>query len=125
MGSSIMAVLLNGIAQLEYDRTRPLSSYQQDYLDDMDKKMDSGIDLDGVVVEKPDANQRAQFVAANLHHAIRSDDEGACSALCTYLATRMPDLKQIKIVEDENQALIEFIFDDDYSQQAMVNFVKH
>ena len=40
---TIFAVLLNGIAQIEYDRNKPLPDYQAAYLDKMDKKMDAGI----------------------------------------------------------------------------------
>ncbi len=72
----LMAVLLNGIAQLEYDRAKPLPDYQGAYLDKMDSKMDEqGIDIDGRLIRKPDLGQKAQFVAANLVHAIKSNQE--------------------------------------------------
>jgi hypothetical protein len=123
---NIMAVLLNDIAQLEYDRDRPLSDYQQTYLDSMDDKMDQqGIDIDGVRVENPDENQKIQFVAANLLSAMRSDNEGLTSALCTWLATRIPDLKQIKYTDREGDVTIDLVFDEDYKGQVQVQFGLH
>lgn len=43
--SNIMAVLLNGIAQLEYDREKQLPPHQELYLDKMDQKMAEGIQV--------------------------------------------------------------------------------
>jgi len=123
--TNMMAVLLNGIAQLEYDRDKPLSDYQQAYLEKMDAKMDEGIDVDGRRITSPDANEKAQFVVANLLDAMKNDNEGMTSALCTYLADRMPDLKQLKITEENADVSIKFVFDEDYSRQASVEFTRH
>ena len=124
--NNIMAVLLNDIAQLEYDRDRPLSDYQETYLNAMDDKMDQqGIDIDGVRVEDPDTNQKIQFVAANLLSAMRSDNEGLTSALCTWLATRIPDLKQIKYTDKNGDVTIDLVFDEDYKGQVQVQFGLH
>lgn len=124
--NNIMAVLLNDIAQLEYDRNRPLSDYQETYLDSMDRKMDEeGIDIDGALVQNPDTNQKIQFVAANLLSAMRSDNEGLTSALCTYLATRMPDLKQVKYTDTDGDVTIDLVFDEDYKGQVQVKFGLH
>jgi hypothetical protein len=121
-----MAVLLNGIAQLEYDRTKPLSDYQQTYLNSMDEKMDSeGIEIDGEKIENPDMNQKIQFITANLLSAMQSDNEGLTSALCTYIATRLPDLRQIKIDDKEGDVTIDLVFDEDYKGQAQVSFGLH
>ena len=121
--SNIMAVLLNGIAQLEYDRDQPLPDHQALYLDNMDTKMDEGLLMGDTRIENPDINQRAQFVAANLLHAIKSDNEQVAASMCTYLANRMPDLKQIKMVEDGEEISIDLIFDEDYKNQVAVPFV--
>lgn len=92
-----MAVTLNGIAQLEYNRNTELPPHQALYLDKMDKKMDDGIFVGEATISNPDLNQRAQFVAGNLAHAILSDDEAMCAALTAYLALRLPELDQVKI----------------------------
>lgn len=119
--SSIMAVLLNGVAQLEYDRDKPLPDHQALYLDKMDEKLEKGIELDDGMVANPDLQQRAQFVAANLVHAIKSNDEAMAAAMCSWLATRMPDLKQVKIDESEEGMLIDLVFDEDYKKQVAVD----
>lgn len=121
-----MAVLLNGIAQLEYDRTKPLSDYQETYLNSMDEKMDrEGVEIDGVKIDSPDTNQKIQFITANLLSAMKSNNEGLTSALCTYIATRLPDLKQIKIDDKDNSVTIDLVFDEDYKGQTQVSFGLH
>lgn len=119
----LMAVLLNGIAQIEYDRDKPLPDYQGAYLTKMDRKMDEeGIDIDGHLIRKPDLGQKAQFVAANLVHAIKSGQEAQAAAMCTWLATRMPDMKQVKIREQGDNFAIELDFEQAYVKQHPVQF---
>lgn len=130
---NIMAVTLNGIAQLEYNRNTPLPPQQELYLDKMDQKMDEGIFVGDATIPNPDQNQRAQFVAGNLAHAILSDDEAMCAALTAYLAIRLPDLHQVKITNqnpDDNSATessdaisIELVFDEAYQKQVEVKFL--
>jgi hypothetical protein len=121
--SHIMAVLLNGLAQLEYDRGKPLPDYQALYLDKMDARMDEGIRIGDTSIVHPDRKQRAQFIAANLLHALRNNDEPLAAALCSYLAVRLPELKQVRIEEDSQDVSIELVFDDDYRKQVAVPFV--
>ena len=120
--SNILAVLLNGIAQLEYDRDRALPPHQAAYLDKMDSKMDAGIMIGNETVTHPDINQRAQFIAGNLHSAIKSNDEEMSAALCTWLANRLPDLKQVKISEAGETVTIDLVFDQEYQRQTAVTF---
>jgi hypothetical protein len=122
--SNLFAVLLNGIAQLEYDRDKPLPPHQAAYLDKMDAKMKAGIMLGNETIENPDINQRAQFVAANLLSAMKSNDETMSAALCTWLASRMPDLKQVKINEDGDNVSIDLVFDEAYGKQTAVTLTK-
>lgn len=119
--SNLMAVLLNNIAQLEYDRERELPAHQAVYLDKMDRKMKGeGIMLGEALVTDPSLEQRAQFVAANLVHAIKANDEATAAAMCTYLANRLPDLKQVKIEDKDGQVSIDLVFDEEYKKQMMV-----
>ena len=121
--SNIMAVLLDGIAQLEYDRDRPLPVHQAAYLDKMDARMDEGILVGEETIESPELNQRAQFVAGNLVHAFNTGDEQLAAAMCSWLATRLPDLKQVRIRSgDDGEVAIELVFDEDYRRQVAVNF---
>ena len=122
---NIMAVLINGIAQLEYDRNKALTDYQLTYLDKMDEKMDAGIIIDGESIKSPELNQRIQFITANMLSAIKSDNEGMTSALCTYLAMKLPDLKQIKVTEEGDDISIDMVFDEKYKGQTSVSFTKH
>lgn len=121
--SNIMAVLLNGIAQLEFDRNKVLPPQQELYLDKMDQQMDEGIQVGDSVIPRPDLNQRAQFVAGNLASAIINDQEASAAALCTYLAIRLPELKQVKISDSNENNVdlsIELVFDEEYQKQISV-----
>ena len=119
--SSMMAVLLNGLAQIEYDRTKPLPDYQGAYLDKMDRKMEAeGIEIDGERIQTPALAQKAQFVAANLANAIVTDDEAQVAAMTTWLAVRLPELKQVKLREEENGFAIELDFEEAYIKQHPV-----
>jgi len=120
--NNIMAVFLNGIAQLEYDRDRLLPDHQAAYLDKMDARMDAGILIGNKTVTEPDQNQRTQFAAANLAHALHAEDEAVAAAMCSYLAIRLPELKQVLIKDDEGEISIEFIFDEPYRKQVAVDF---
>lgn len=120
--SNIMAVLLDSVAQLEYDRSKPLPDHQALYLDKLDEKMDQGIMLGEQSIENPDITQRVQFAAGNLAHAIKSDDESMAAAMCSYIATRLPDLKQVKIEEKQGEISIELVFDQEYQKQVAVQF---
>ena len=122
--SDNMVVLLNGEALFEYDRTVTLPERQQQYLDRMDQQMDGGIQLGNETIENPDQQQRAQFVAFTLLNAIKSDDEPVIAAMNSYLATRYPDLKQIKadIDQDSGKVMFDLIFDKEHKNQVKVSF---
>ena len=122
--SNLLGILINGIAQLEYDRDRPLPDHQAVYLEKMDEKMKLGIEIGNELIENPDLNQRAQFVAANLLNAMQTNNEEMSAALCTWLATRLPDLKQVKYDENGEQVSIDLVFDEDYGKQTAVTFSK-
>jgi hypothetical protein len=122
--SNLLGILINGIAQLEYDRDRPLPDHQAVYLEKMDEKMKQGIEIGNETIENPDLNQRAQFVAANLLNALQTGNEEMSAALCTWLANRLPDLKQVKYDENGEQVSIDLVFDEDYGKQAAVTFSK-
>ena len=62
---------------------------------------------DRIRFKNPDLNQRAQFAAANLAHALNARDESLAAAMCSYLAIRLPDLKQVLIEDREGQISVE------------------
>ena len=120
--SNMMAVFLDGIAQLEYNRDQLLPDHQAAYLDKMDSKMNEGIVVGNEKVENPDLNQRAQFAAANLLHALNTDDESMAAAMCSYLAIRLPDLKQVRFEAQDGEVTIELIYDEEYRKHVAVDF---
>ena len=115
-----MAVLLNGVAQLEYDRSKALSDFQNDYLVNMDRKMDNGIVVGDKTIENPDVMERVKFVAGNLLHAMKADDEQLSAAFCSYIATRMPDLHQVRMTDINDEVSIELVFDQEYRRQLSI-----
>ena len=120
--SNLMAVLLNGIAQIEYQREKALPDYQEAYLDKMDRQMtEQGIELGQTLVTEPDFDQKAQFVTANLVHAIKANDEARAAAMTTWLAVRMPNLKQVKIRDQDDEVEIDLDFEQDYVKQIPVS----
>ena len=120
-----MGVLLDGVAQLEYDREKLLPDHKAAYLDKMDEKMSEGISIGEKKIKDPDINQRAQFVVANLLHAIKTDNEQVAGAMCSYLAIRLPELKQVKINEQNGEVSIEFDYENEYTNQVAVQFQLH
>ena len=120
--NNIMAVFLNGIAQLEYDRDKLLPDHQAAYLDKMDAKMDAGILVGDENITNPDVSQRTQFAAANLAHALNTSDEAMAAAMCSYMAIRLPELKQVRIDDQEGEVSIELVFDEEYRKQVTVEF---
>ncbi len=122
--SNIMAVLLNGTAQIEYNRDISLPGKQRDYLDRMDQDMDEGIQLGNQYVENPNQIQRAQFIALHLVQSLLADNEQHIAASCAYLADRLTDLKQLKAVTKPDGAIgIDLVFTDDYKNQVKVEFM--
>jgi len=120
-GNNTLGVLLNGVAQLEYDRNKPLPPHQAAYLQKMDRKMHAeGIDLGGEHIRAPSPEQCAQFVAANLASAITHDDEAVAAAMCSWLANRLPELKQVKIEAQGEECTINLVFDEDYRKQFAI-----
>jgi len=121
--SEKMAVLINGEAILEYDRSVALTEQQQLSLEKMDKKMDAGFSLGGQPISSPDKNQRFQFIALNLVQALADDDnEALIAASSSYLAENLPDLKQVKADNSKGQWLIDLMFDKEYQNQVKVSF---
>jgi hypothetical protein len=122
--SNVMAVLLNGTAQIEYNRDISLPGKQRDYLDRMDKDMEAGILLGNQFVEAPNQIQRAQFIALQLVQALLVDNEQHIAASCAYLADRLSDLKQVKAVTKPDGAIgIDLVFMEDYKNQVKVEFM--
>lgn len=120
--NDIFAVIYNGTPELEYDRRKPLSERQHQFLEKMDREMDSRIVVGDQVIENPGAEEKAQFVAINLVDALKAANDSVVAAMCSYLAVRVPNLKQVKVTEENEQLLIDLVFDENYTRQVNVPF---
>ena len=118
-----LIVQVNGTPMLEYDRTKALSSTQQQSLVLMEEKLSQGLTLGDVEITNPSLEQRVEFVAANLISAVLNDEEALSAASCAYLAHALPELKQIKALEKNGEISIELIFDREYQPEEKLNFV--
>jgi len=120
--------VVNGTVMLEYDRGKPVPGHQRQYLDTMDIRMDAGIQVDDDYITNPNPMQKAQFVANSLVNALFQENDSLAIAMCTYLAKRIPDLKQIKAIGDmEKEISVELVFDRDYEtaqQEQTIEFFK-
>ena len=117
-----LAVVINDQLTLQYDRDKPLPEHQQDYLQKLDQKFDQGIELQGEFVEQPSIEQRARYMSLSLMEGIMYQEDAKASASLAWLATRLPDLKQIRTLVDENGTRFELVFDSDYQTQQVVQF---
>lgn len=108
-------VVVNDEPILEFDRSKPVPGQQKRYLDNMDSRMENGIELNGAFIATPDASQRSRFVANSMVNALFSENYPLAVAMCTWLAERIPDLKQIQVAGDiEGEMRIDLVFDRDY-----------
>jgi hypothetical protein len=115
MNDNKLHVVVNGNAILEFDRGKPVPGHQRQYIDNMDLKMDAGIQHDDEHITNPNPMQRAQFVANSLINALFKENYELATAMCTYLAKRIPDLKQIKAIGNiDDELSVELVFDRDY-----------
>lgn len=118
--NDILTILFNDSPKLEYDHNKPLPDHQALYLDKMDEKMGKGISIGGEQIENPDAEQRTWFIAANLAHLLLTNHEEMMAPLCTYLAVRMPDLKQLRINRNGDDMEIDFDYENYHAKEVLV-----
>lgn len=117
-----LVVTLNGQPVVEYDRNKRLPGHQRQFLDRMDQDMDAGVQVGDEWYAEPDMNQRAKFVAMHLVQALVKDDEQTIAATCAYLANRLPELKQVKAIEQGDSFFMDLIFDRELKNQVSVSF---
>lgn len=121
---SLLVAVVDGESVIEYDRSKALPDNQREYLNKMDEKMEMGIPSGQGNIFAPDQEQKAQFVANQLMMAIKSDNEQLIAASMAYLATRMPELKQVMSKEKNGETQISLIYDREYSEPQPINFIK-
>ena len=121
---SMLTVVVNGEAAIEYDRRKPLAAHQRLYLDRMDRNIDDGFDLDGQHLASPDPLARARFTATSLVQALEAGNDGLAAATCAYLALRLPELKQVRVQTKEGQTHIDLVFDKPHVPTQTVQFTR-
>jgi hypothetical protein len=119
---SLLAIVVNDQLTLQYDRSKSLPEKQLYYLDKLDTKFDQGIELQGEYLPHPDIQQRARFMALSLMEGIMYQEDNKAAASLAWLATRLPDLKQLVAQVDKQGTRFELIFDREYQPQVVVNF---
>ncbi len=119
---SILAIVVNDQLTLQYDRSKVLPEKQQQYLDKLDIKFSQGIELQGEKINNPDIQQKARYMSLSLMEGIMYQEDDKAAASMAWLATRLPDLKQLKAIVDENGTQFDLIFDREYQPHQVVNF---
>jgi len=104
-----LTVFINNEVVFEFDRDITVDDQQLVFLDRMDSDMDSGIRIQGELLQNPDMLQRATFVVMNLIRALQQDNEAVISASCTYLVNRHPKLIEVHADDHENSIKVELI----------------
>lgn len=117
-----LVIVVNGEVQVEYHRGKPLPQAQHAYLERMDEQMAAGVQLGGVGVAQPDALQRAQFVAIQLLEGLQNGSDPLVAAGCAYLASRLPDLTQVKARVVDGVFSAELVFNEPYVKEVAVEF---
>ena len=124
--SDKVGFLLDGQEVLTYDRSQALPDKQREYLDILDKQMDEGFILSDEKINKPNLQQKTQFIALNLVNTLLKEDDNTAIIMFTYLVNRMPDLKQARAKtkdSDSGQKVgVEFVFDEIKSEGQKIEF---
>jgi len=121
--SEPLAVVVDGERVLSYDRTHGLRPHQLASLQAMDRRLDEGFVLAGRRIESPDPVARGQFVALTLLRALERGDDARAAACTAWLATRFPELQQLRIARNpERGPTVEFVFDRPYVSETTVRF---
>ena len=107
-----LIIVINNIPEVEYDRNKSLTGDQLDSLERMDEKMRTGIPINNEMIGNPDTKQRAHFVASQLMNALQTENNAAIASCTAYLATRLPNVRQVRINSRENGLEIDFNYSD-------------
>jgi len=124
--SNILHVLLNGEVVLEFDRNKPIPEIQLEYLDNIDARLDAGIQMGNKIFIPKKPLEKAQYIANLMVNSLLKDDFNQAIAMCTYLGNRLIDLKQIVCVGKNNDKgiKIEFVYDRNHQQAQQEQTIK-
>ncbi len=102
-----LEIVQDGQMILCFERSVTLPALQRRQLDELDFRLDQGIELAGEAIASPDRRQRIEFVIGLLIRALRRDDETALKGLSTYLSHRAPELAVIRLQTQEGVVEVE------------------
>jgi hypothetical protein len=92
-----LVIMQDGETILRFERGVTLPALQRRQLDELDFRLDQGIELDGERIAAPNRQQRIEFVIGLLVRALQRDDATALRGLSTYLSHRAPELTLIRV----------------------------
>ncbi len=119
-----LAIVINGALIMKFDRGQRLPGLERRTLEDIDKHLDEGIMVAGVRMIDPDPVVRAQYIANYMIAALLDDQDKKAAAMCSWLATRIPDLQQVRAIENEEGSKMELIFDKSYAESQNEHKIK-
>lgn len=117
-----LAIVVNEELMYEYHRDVELAENKQKYLASLDHKFDQGLEISGEFVESPSLEQRAKYMTLSLMEGIMYQDEKMASVSLSWLATRLPELKQVIAQVDFDGTQFELVFDQEYTPKVSVDF---
>lgn len=104
-----LTIEVNDQVVYEIDREQVLGDEQLAFLDSMDRSMDGGLKLHGELIQQPDRQQRATFVAMNLLKALQQENEAIVSASGAYLVNRCPSLAEVHARDEGDKVVVELV----------------
>ena len=117
-----LVVVLNSNKVLEYRRERSLTEDQIKDLEKTEIKMQSGIQVGSEFINNPSEHDKAIFMASQLIIALENDQEHIMAISCSYLATRYPNLLQVRATSENGQHSIQLINDEVYVENTPLKF---
>lgn len=109
---AMLSVYINSKKVLNYDKNTRHPGKQRQFMDSMDLDMDEGIEINGEIISSPNKIQRANYVAMNLLYGIEHKIEGMISSTCGYLVNRLPELNEIRAIEEGDEITMSLMFNE-------------
>lgn len=107
----MLDIFVNERRVFSFERSLGVPGRQRQFLQQMDRDMDDGIELGGEWISEPDVKHRSYFVVGELLRALDRGNQVLAATLCTYLVTRMPQLKAVYGTNDGQNVTAELDFD--------------
>jgi len=104
-----LTFFINEEVVYEHDREISFEQQQLEFLDKMDKDMESGIKIRGELTIHPDLQQRTTFVVMNLIKGLQQDNDAVIFSSCAYLINRHPELIEVHANDHEDTISINLV----------------